>query len=268
MTVPERVHTVVDDYLSIVDKLAPGLVQGLYLVGSVALDDFRPRASDVDFVAVTEKPLDAAAIEAVRRTHAELTKRHPRPHFNGPYVTWADLASDPREAAPGAHLHDAGVLDTTNRDERHPVAWHTLAQCGIALRGPDPHTLDLWTDATSLANSIRENLDAYWRPWHSNGSRPLSKPGLATLTNWGSVWIVLGVSRLHYTLTTGKITSKTGAGTYARQEFPANWHKIIDECLRIRRSQSNRSLYRSRWTRRQDTLAYLDHVITDAHAIA
>lgn len=268
MTVPERVHTVVDEYMSIVDKLAPGLLTGLYLVGSVALDDFRPRASDIDFVAVTEKPLDATALDVVRRTHAELTKRHPRPYFNGPYVTWADLARDPRDAAPGAHVHGAGVLATDSHDERHPVTWHTLAQCGIALRGPDPDELDLWTDEDGLATSIRENLGAYWRPWHSNGSRALSKLGLATLTEWGPVWAVLGVSRLHYTLTTGKITSKTGAGTYAREAFPNNWHKIIDECLRIRRSQSNRSLYRSRWTRRQDALAYLDHAIIDALAIA
>jgi hypothetical protein len=76
-----------------------------------------------------------------------------------------------------------------------------------------------------------------------------------------------GAARLHYTLATGKITSKEGAGVYARETFPDRWHPIIDECLRIRRRQPNRSRYRSIWTRRHDALAFLDYAITDAHRI-
>lgn len=267
MTLPEQVHKVVVDYLATVDKTAPGLIQGLYLVGSVALNDFRPRASDIDFVAVSEKPLDTMAIDAVRRVHAEVAKRHPRPQFNGPYVTWADLAGDPRDAAPGTHVHGDGVVSTDTHAERHPVTWQTIAQAGVALRGPDPHTIDIWTDQAGLSASIRQNLDSYWSRWHRKSSRLLSKPGLATLIDWGPAWCVLGVSRLHYTLATGQITSKDGAGIYARETFPERWHQIIDECLRIRRQQPQRSSYRSIWTRRRDMLAFMDYAITDAHRI-
>jgi hypothetical protein len=52
MTLPAEVDRVVTRYLALVDAAAPGVVEGLYLVGSVALDDFHPRASDVDFIAV------------------------------------------------------------------------------------------------------------------------------------------------------------------------------------------------------------------------
>lgn len=51
-----EVSDVVDTYLRVVDEEAPGLVEGLYLVGSVALGEFRPHTSDVDFVAVTAEP--------------------------------------------------------------------------------------------------------------------------------------------------------------------------------------------------------------------
>ncbi len=44
-------------YLELADAEAPTLVEGLYLVGSAVLNDFRPGASDVDFVAVTAAPL-------------------------------------------------------------------------------------------------------------------------------------------------------------------------------------------------------------------
>lgn len=264
---PEQVREVVDDYLAMTDNEVPGLIQGLYLVGSVALNDFHPRASDIDFVAVSDRELGDTAIEAVRRVHAQLAKRHPRPQFNGPYVTWAELAADPRQTHPGPHVHGDGVLHTSVRAERHPVTWHTLAHHGIAARGPDPSSVDIWTDPTGLAAWIRQNLEEYWRPWHRRSSRLLSKPGFATLIDWAPAWGVLGVSRLHYTLATGKITSKDGAGVYARDTFPEHWHKIIDECLRIRREQPQRSSYRTILARRHDTLAFMDMAITDAHRI-
>ncbi len=37
------------------DEVAPGLIEGLYLVGSVALDDWTPH-SDIDIVAVVADP--------------------------------------------------------------------------------------------------------------------------------------------------------------------------------------------------------------------
>lgn len=44
-------------YLEVADRLEPGLVEGLYLQGSIALGDYRPGVSDIDFVAVTSRPL-------------------------------------------------------------------------------------------------------------------------------------------------------------------------------------------------------------------
>lgn len=256
------VDVIVADYLAELDRAAPGLVEGFYLVGSVALNDFRPAASDIDFVAVSRQPLDAAAIDVVRRVHAQLADRHPRPLFTGPYVTWADLAGDPRGTV-GTEIDGDGVLRTESTGERHPVAWHTLAQHGIAARGPEPGAVDIWTDPAALAESVRQNLDEYWRAWHTKGADPTSNAAHALLTDWGPIWCVLGISRLHYTLTTGEITSKDGAGVYARETMPARWHQIIDESLRLRR-QEDGPRYESPEDRRRDTLAFLDFALTDA----
>ena len=81
------VQSVVDVYLSAVDAEAPDLVEGLYLTGSTALGDFRPRTSDIDFVAATANRCDASAVAALRRAHGRLRKRWPRPYFDGLYVT-------------------------------------------------------------------------------------------------------------------------------------------------------------------------------------
>nr|WP_240943140.1 aminoglycoside adenylyltransferase domain-containing protein [Planosporangium thailandense] len=81
---------------------------------------------------------------------------------------------------------------------------------------------------------------------------------------FGPVWAVLGVSRLHHTLATGGVISKTAAGEYARGRFDPRWHAIIDEALRIRRGGTARGSYRSPLRRRRDTLAFVDHVLDDA----
>ncbi len=97
----ERVAAVVDAYLRVVQAEAPGLVEGLYLTGSVALGEFRPRTSDIDYLAVTATPPDPAAVAALARAHHRLRRLHRRPFFDGRYVTWQDLASDPRLVEPG-----------------------------------------------------------------------------------------------------------------------------------------------------------------------
>jgi hypothetical protein len=266
MAMHSLVQDIVDAYLSLVDAEAPGLVQGLYLAGSVALSDFHPEASDIDFVAVTSAVCDAAGVAALERVHARLAARYRRPFFDGLYVTWDQLAHNPLHTAPGPCAHEGHVQPRVNHD-RHPVTWHTLAQHGITVRGPQRQTLDIWTNRDVLAAWTRGNLDRYWRPWHRRSSHLLSKPGLVCLGSWGPSWGVLGVSRLHYTLATGEITSKEGAGLYALDTFPARWHRIIDECLRIRRGAHGRPLYGNPLTRRHEALAFMAMAIDDALSI-
>lgn len=89
------------------------------------------------------------------------------------------------------------------------------------MRGPRPETLRIWTDRDTLTAWSRTNLNTYWRWWQQRSSAPMSRAGLACLTSWGPTWGVLGVSRLHYTVSTGLICSKTDGGRYARGLRPA-----------------------------------------------
>lgn len=258
------VRAVAAAYLSLVDAEAPGLVEGLYLTGSVALDDFRPGRSDVDFVAVSAEPPSAEQADALRRVHTQLARRYKRPYFDGVYVTWDELAADPGDAAVGAHAFENGFHDS-RRAERHLVTWHTLVQCGVALRGPAAADAKVFTDPDGLDAWVLGNLDSYWRPLWSRMSRLPSTYGLAALTTGQATWAVLGVTRLHYTLATGRITSKTGAGKYALSTFAPPWHRIVEDCMRVRDGRESR--YRNPYRRRTDMLAFTDMVIADAIAL-
>ena len=278
------VELVVADYLELVDAEAPGLVEGLYLTGSVALGDFRPRTSDVDFVAVTARPLDAASRAALARAHAGLRARRPRPHFDGLYVTWAELAADPAlRRGPSSH---EGRLDADGHAPGDPVTWHTVAHHGVACRGPAPADLVVWADPGALAAWTLGNLDRYWRRLLDDAARPGRRWWLASLTPYGAVWIALGVTRLHYTLATGALCSKAEAARYALRAFPdERWRRVVEECLRIREADragsgvrgalrgalaeagdlmSGRSCYPTPLARRREVLAFGALAMDDA----
>jgi hypothetical protein len=256
----------VSTYLELVDAEAPGLLAGLYLVGSLALDDFRPGHSDVDFVAVVADLIAPPMVPALERVHGRLTAQFSLSLFEGIYLTLDDLRRDPAEVGPAPYVHEH-QFHAAGRFELNPVTWATLARQGLAVRGPAVADLAVWDDPAVLDRWTRQNLVEYWRPWRARHSRLLSWPGLSALRPWATEWGVLGVSRLHYTLTTGGITSKYGAGLYAMRRFPRRWHRPILEALSIRRGNGISSVYRTTFARRADLLRYVSMAIDDGLAL-
>lgn len=286
MRLHDQVQHVIDAYLEAVDDEAPGLVEGLYLIGSIALGEFCPRTSDIDFLAVTSNHPDTAALEALRRAHTALRNRCRQPFFDGRYVTWGELARDPNQAGPGPYSSE-GRFHARGTGDCNPVTWHTVASHGVRCRGPLAADLAIWTDRAALASWTLRNLDSYWRPLLRRARRFPDPWSITTFTSYGAVWVVLGVCRLHYTLATGKIGAKGEAGDYGIQTFPEPWHLVLNEALRIRRADRARptmtsalseivddlrlreaadggSLYAAPTARRRDVLGFADMVIADA----
>jgi hypothetical protein len=224
----DRVSGICARYLEIADRRVPGAVEGLYLHGSVALGDYRHGVSDIDFVAVTSRPLDT---DTVRAIHAELRRGGRQPFFDGIYLGWRDLRVDPGRVAAGLSVHEWRV-DPASRAERALITWHVLAQGGVAVRGP---VVD-------------------WAPWLARTGR-----GPVGLSAWATSWGVLGVARLRHTLAAARVTSKTEAAAYARATYDPRWHRIIGEALRIRVGGAAR--YRNPWRRRADLVGFVDEAI-------
>jgi predicted nucleotidyltransferase len=184
IALPEDVAQTCAAYLELADRHAPGLVEGLYLQGSVTLGDYRPGLSDIDFVAVTGRVPDP---DIVRVVHSALRRRHGKPFFDGLYVGWDDLRRDPAQVAAGPAVHEWRVYPAS-RFERHLVTWHVLAQDGVAVRGPAVAELAVHTDWPALTQTTRRNLIEYWTPWTQRSAR-----GIVGLTSWATTWGVLGM---------------------------------------------------------------------------
>ncbi len=229
-----NVETALGTYLEIVDSVAPGLVEGLYVVGSVSLGDWIEATSDIDIIAVTAEPATDEDYGSLRTVHALLTERQPLPHIDGPYVAWGDLIVEP-----GTGLHRPWTLGSTlHQDgdcfEINPVTWYTLATYGITVRGPAAQTLGIPTDVEARVRFVVDNLRGYWREVADGVAAACARPEPPPFTAADLVWCALGPLRLHFTAFTGDVTTKRGAAEYGLRKAPAEFHELLHDALAAR----------------------------------
>ncbi|MEP7201421.1 MAG: nucleotidyltransferase domain-containing protein [Ilumatobacteraceae bacterium] len=227
------VQSALGTYLDIVDSTAPGLVEGLYVVGSFALDDWHPGRSDVDIISVLAEPATDEDFGSLMAVQALLDERQPRPYIDGPYLAWADLI-----VSPGTALHRPWTLEGhIHHDaecfEINPVTWYTLATYGVTVRGPSVDKLNISFQVEERVRFVIDNLFTYWARLAESVVAACEQPeaefDLATFE-----WCALGALRMHYTAFTGDVTSKRGAGEYGIVVTPDSMHETIRAALHVR----------------------------------
>ena len=245
-------------YARLVDDKVPGRIVGLYLSGSLALGDYQAGRSDIDFVAVSDAPLEGEELEMLRRVHTELRRSARGPELDGVYLTWAALAAAPVGLSVPYCLRDQ--FEPSGDFAANPVTWRLMHRHALPLRGPAKPVVH--DDDEMLREWCRENLRTYWGYW-MRSAHGYGMDRLYSLTRELVVWAVLGVARPHATIKRGDMISKTAAGTYALEVFPSRWSPIVREAL-AGRGGNNRSGYHNIFARRRDLLAFMEHVISDA----
>jgi hypothetical protein len=226
---PHQVRTVCEEHLALVDRELPGLVEGLYLHGSLGFGEWYDGRSDVDFVAVTSTRPDAEVVRRLEALHGRLEETFPRPPYDGFYVTWDDLARPPYQC-PDVACTLGGQWQDEGRVDVNPVTWHELARHGVEIRGPRLEAVELWTDQQALRAYTHANLETFWTEQAGalrQFPQEAAKPEIVS-------WFVLGVPRLHHLLATDRLTSKNGAGQHAVDAFGERWRPLVAEALAYR----------------------------------
>lgn len=226
---PTEVWLVCDTYLSMVDEELPGLVEGLYLHGSLGFGEWHAGRSDVDFVAVTADRPDEATVARLRDVHDRLGETFPTPAYDGFYCTWDDLAA-PTVNCPDVPCILGGTFKEEGRFDVNPVTWHELAWHGETVRGPQVADVDVWTDLAALRSYSHDNLGTYWAEQARALAQFPAEAGRPDIV----AWCVLGIPRLHHLLATDRLTSKDGAGRYAVDTFGEEWRILVAEALSYR----------------------------------
>ncbi|MBZ0287510.1 MAG: DUF4111 domain-containing protein, partial [Anaerolineae bacterium] len=227
--IPEAVRWVMDDYRAFMDADLPGFLTGLYIQGSIALGAFNPGQSDIDFIAVVNRRASQDDIAKLTEIHQKVATLYPTMPLEGSYVQRGDMGKLEDAIEPAPYIHD-GKLEASGYHDINRVTWWILKNRGITLLGTDAHDLDFTVDWDALSADALQNLNDYWARYTDHPMRIMW-----LLSDFGIQWTVLGVLRQYYTFKVGGITSKIGAGEYALQHLPVEWHRIIQEAVNIRR---------------------------------
>jgi hypothetical protein len=226
---PTEVRLVCETYLSMVDEELPGLVEGLYLHGSLGFGEWHAGRSDVDFVAVSRARPTGREVARLRDVHEHLGETFPYPPYDGFYATWSDLAA-PAAQCPDVPCTLGGSFAEEGRYDVNPVTWHELAWHGVTVRGPDLGEVDVWTDLAALRSYTHANLSSYWGRQAAALARFPAEAGRSDVVTS----FVLGVPRLHHLLAKDRLTSKDGAGQHAVDAFGEEWRVLVAEALSYR----------------------------------
>ena len=225
---PTSVAQALATWIDAHDEVAPGTIEGLYVVGSVALGDWTPH-SDIDVVAVVADPSDPDLFADLAAAHT-LVRDRVSIAVDGPYIAWGDLVV-PAMAVQRPWVLDGEYHVDGESFEINPVTWYTVAAYGIAVRGVQPSHIGVVSALEERRTWVTENLDTYWR-----GVAEALAAGLAESPEeeWGGEileWVALGVARMLYTFETGDVISKSGAGRWAADRIPrheALFHRAVE----------------------------------------
>jgi predicted nucleotidyltransferase len=222
MNLPPEVDRMLQALLSGIQRTLQGNLVGVYLRGSLATGEFVPETSDLDLLAVTERPVDDAEFDALATLHAELTTL-PNRYANRVEVAYIDRAAL-RRFVPGQRHPTLGQGEALTRSE-HGDNWilerWTVRERGVTLLGPDPQGL---IDPI-LSEDLRAAVCARLRDWDDWASRPDDPDWL--LPRGHKAYVVETMCRALYTLNYGELPGKEHAVAWALEALSDPWRATV-----------------------------------------
>lgn len=207
----------INAYLDLLDTAVPGGYTGVYVTGSAAIDDWRPGRSDLDILTLTDGPLSAESLDALATAHQSVVEH--KPHLDAIYLP---VASVGRRTDGSGIPH---VIDGVFRRDGYlpdPVLWAIFDRNGITVRGPAASSFHAGPDPEWLREWNIGNLNSFWHGWSVDARGTLrARDPASPISSDVACFALLGPGRLHHTIATGDILTKTAAADYTAEHFPA-----------------------------------------------
>jgi hypothetical protein len=230
---PHPADQIMADFVEQITSIDPQFVEGVYLTGSLPMNDFFADKSDIDFIVLCKTFPDKNIFTQLQYIHKKIAKRFTKTDLNGTYLTTDSLFINRPEDIPTATVHEGSIFYSAF--ELAPISLSELKTNAITIVGQKAETLQVEIKQDELNKFLHNNINSYWRKWLDRHSSYFKHKPLLLLLPRLTEWSVLGVARQLCTLQTGKIVSKTKAGLYCLENLPDQYHPIIKEALEIRR---------------------------------
>ena len=221
----QEVQPIVGLLLSKVKDILGDDFVGLYLHGSLALRDFAPNRSDIDFAVVVKEGVSDLQVDLLRRAHEEilLSGLKYADRLEGGYFPKSSLNNYVKNEAfyPTVLVGGGFEIDGYGRD--WIIQEYVIRENGIIIEGPDPKRLIKPIDEEDLRLATIGVLDDWWKPQVYDHSRIQESEYQA--------YAVLTMCRILYALQTGKVGSKSQAAAWASENLDNDKRCLIREAL-------------------------------------
>jgi predicted nucleotidyltransferase len=222
------VNSMLQEFVEEIQSILRKRSVGLYLYGSLAIGDFDPETSDIDFLVLTRDEIPDDEFDALREMHTR---------FNKSGSTW-------RNRIEAAYIPLKALKEPTSPSVLYPqiergtdlirspleIGWafqrHTLWEYGVTVSGPSIRSLidpvereEMRRSAAAIIGGWQEQSrhDPSWVEWaHQRGSQ---------------AFLVLTLCRIRYSLETGHVASKPAAARWVEAACGPRWSPLIERAL-------------------------------------
>ena len=248
------VNAVLAHFLTQIRAVLGDHFRGMYLDGSLALGDFNPETSDIDFIVTTDEALSDDRFLALRAMHARFNAG------DSPWATEVEAVYLPEnafrcskpETVPHLRIERGDeVLVKGHSDSTWITHWFIIREHRVVVAGPDPRLIIDPVDPQDLRCAMADLADLWLTALRRNHER-LQLRGPLTYT-------VLTLCRMLYTLRWGVVTSKPQAARWAQHVQDGHWSPLIERALAWRKEPARQDPVSEEESR--DILALLDYTV-------
>ena len=206
-----------------VRKIFDNNLIGLYLFGSLTYGDFNPNSSDIDLVAILDKPINPLQLDRIKQMHIEAKMLHEKwgSRLECSY-TPIDLFKNtlpPKEPRP--YYGNGFFYEEAPYGNEWIINNYLLYQHGVSLIGSDFRDMIEPIDIIEVQKACVRDLFQEWEPkitdyeWLEN-------------SHYQS-YLVMNLCRILYTVMCGFAGTKKTAAAWIKNEFKSAWIKNLIE---------------------------------------
>ena len=202
---------------------------GIYLHGSLALGDFDPASSDIDFIVLTDNRLSDETIHKLKEMHYRLNDYKWGKRLEGSYLPANTLQyHEPPE--PPRPYFNGGEFSSPRYGYEWVLERHVLLDKGIVLEGPPLSNFIDPILPEKIRNASMTILNEWWIP--------MLKDNTHIEDSEYQAYAILTMCRVIFTLHNSTIVSKLRAAKWMKERFADKWTPIIDQALAWQNGQS------------------------------
>lgn len=247
------VNTVLRNFREQIQPLLRSRFLGMYGIGSLALGDFDPASSDLDFIVVTNDDLDTPLVDGLHDIHAQFAASASpwAARIEAVYAPQAVLSAQQATTRTYPQIEKGTSLVQTPLEPGWVFQCWTLRERGLVIAGPHPQTFVAPIEPQAMDAAVvriagewlaAAHHDPTWLLWLSERPHHL--------------FVMQTLCRLLYSLATREVTSKPRAVQWAQQTLGVPWAALIHRS-RTASSQSE-TLTQSEI---EQTIAFIDFTV-------